>query len=277
MSRSAADGRDRDPMTKRKSVGSRPDVDLRVGTSGWTYDDWVGKFYPENVKGPARLEFYVTQFNAVEINATFYRLPTATMVEAWNRRMPPDFHLAVKGSRRITHLKRLQDCRAEFQEFLWRVSPLKQLRVILWQLPPSFRPDLACLEAFLALVAEESATLPHVRHALEFRHTTWWEAGAENLLRQYRVAFVAVSHPRLPDRIVNTADFLYLRFHGLGRQLYRYHYSLEELQPWVEGVTQAIQAGTIGTVYAFFNNDYDAHAVENARTFRNMLEKALNP
>lgn len=262
-------------MAKRKLAAPGPQVDVRVGTSGWTYDDWVGKFYPEGLKGPARLEFYVTQFNAVEINATFYRLPTATMVEAWNKRMPTDFHVAVKGSRRITHLRRLQDCRAELQEFLRRVSPLKQMRVILWQLPPSFRPDLASLEAFLALLAEEAAAVPHVRHALEFRHTTWWEAGAEDLLRQYRVGFVAVSHPRLPGRIVNTADFLYLRFHGLGRQLYRYHYSPEELEPWVQGVAEAVRNGAVAAVYAFFNNDYDAHAVENARAFREMLQRAL--
>ena len=262
-------------MGKRQSAQQNVQIDLRIGTSGWTYDDWSGKFYPEDIKGPARLEFYATQFNAVEINATFYRLPTASMVTGWNRRMPPDFHVAVKGSRRITHLKRLQDCQAELREFIGRVAPLQQLRVILWQLPPSFRPDLPCLESFFALLRDEAAAIPHVRHALEFRHASWWDAEAEKLLQQHQIAFVAVSHPRLPDSIISTTDFLYLRFHGLGRQLYRYDYSPEELQPWVERVVAAIRTSSVRTVYAFFNNDYDAHAVENARVFRDLLAQAL--
>ncbi len=154
-------------MGKRQTAQKSVQNDLRIGTSGWTYDDWSGKFYPEDIKGPARLEFYATQFNAVEINATFYRLPTASMVTGWNRRMPPDFHVAVKGSRRITHLKRLQDCQAELREFIGRVAPLQQLRVILWQLPPSFRPDLPCLESFFALLRDEAAAIPHVLPELQ--------------------------------------------------------------------------------------------------------------
>ena len=197
------------------------------------------------------------------------------MITGWNRRMPDDFHVAAKGSRRITHLKRLHDCQAELREFVERVAPLRQLRVILWQLPPSFRPDLPRLESFLTFLKEEATAIPHVRHALEFRHASWWDAEAAKILRQHQIAFVAVSHPRLPDEIISTTDFLYLRFHGLGRQLYRYDYSQEELQPWVERVVQAAKTFPVRTVYAFFNNDYEAHAVENARVFRELLGQAL--
>ncbi|MBC7352845.1 MAG: DUF72 domain-containing protein [Thermogutta sp.] len=262
-------------MGKRQPAQKSVQTDLRIGTSGWTYDDWTGKFYPEEIKGPARLEYYVTQFNAVEINATFYRLPTASMITGWNRRMPEDFHVATKGSRRITHLKRLQDCRSELREFIERAAPLRQLRVILWQFPPSFRPDLPLLESFLALLRDEAAAIPHVRHALEFRHASWWDDEVKHLLQRHRVAFVAVSHPRLPDDIISTTDFLYLRFHGLGRQLYRYDYSPEELQPWVQRVVEVIRTSPVRAVYAFFNNDYNAHAVENARIFRELLAQAL--
>src|SRR3972149_778354 len=195
-----------------------------VGTSGWTYDDWTGVFYPEDVKGSERLAFYVTKFNTVEINATFYRLPTQTMLDAWNRNLPREFHLAVKGSRIVTHLKKLSDCEESLELFLDRVKQLKTLRVILWQLPPSLHKDMKRLDRFLLQLPQD------VRHAVEFRHATWWDDDVAALLKRYEMAFVAVSHPTLPNTICPTTDFLYLRFHGLGRQLYRYDYSEREVK-----------------------------------------------
>jgi uncharacterized protein YecE (DUF72 family) len=234
-----------------------------VGTSGWTYDDWVGKFYPEGVKGSQRLVFYVTKFNTVEINATFYRLPTQKMLDAWNRRLPEGFHLVVKGSRVVTHLKKLTDCREPLEVFWERVGQLKTLRVILWQLPPSLNKDIGRLEQFLKRLPKQ------VRHAVEFRHPSWWGDDAVELLRHYHAAFVAVSHPRMPDRIDPTTDFLYLRFHGLGRQLYRYDYNDRELADWAGRVKKHLGGRT---VYAFFNNDFAANAPRNAETFRTLLQ-----
>lgn len=233
-----------------------------VGTSGWTYDDWAGTFYPEEVKGSERLAFYVTKFNTVEINATFYRLPTQAMLDAWNRRLPGDFHLVVKGSRVVTHLKKLSDCREPVEMFLERVKQLKTLKVILWQLPPSLHKDLQRLDNFLKGLPQ------NVRHAVEFRHATWWDAEVAELLKLHRAAFVAVSHPQLPDTIYPTTDFLYLRFHGLGRQLYRYDYSDEELKDWAARLEPHLGGRTL---YAFFNNDFEAHAPRNAETLRAML------
>jgi uncharacterized protein YecE (DUF72 family) len=236
---------------------------IYVGTSGWTYDDWTGPFYPDDVKGAQRLEFYAEKFNTVEVNATFYRLPTQNMIDAWNRRLGSSFHLVVKGSRLITHRKKLDDCREPLEAFSDRVLQLRRLKVILWQLPPSLHRDCERLARFLSELPGE------VRHAVEFRHESWWDEEVVALLKRHKAAFVAVSHPRLPGSIYPTGDFFYLRFHGLGEQLYRYDYSEEELGDWAARVKPHLRSRRL---YAFFNNDYEAKAPRNAAAFRALLE-----
>ncbi|RJX33927.1 MAG: DUF72 domain-containing protein [Desulfarculus sp.] len=235
---------------------------LYIGTSGWTYDDWSGVFYPPEVKGPERLAFYAQRFNSVEVNASFYRLPTPAMITAWNQRLPAGFHLVLKGSRFITHRKKLSEAAESLAAFWSRAGQLQRLKVILWQLPPGLHQDLARLEEFLQQLPRA------VRHAVELRHASWWQDGVYGLLRRYNAAFVAVSHPRLPEEVVPTADFLYLRFHGKGRNLYQYDYSKEELAAWAQRV-RPLLAGR--DLYAFFNNDYNANAPRNALAFRGML------
>lgn len=247
---------------------------LWVGTSGWTYDDWNGVFYPPDVKGSSRLDYYVTQFQAVEVNATFYRYPTANMITAWNRRMPAGFHLAVKAPRRITHVKRLEECMPDWTEFSRRIRDLHALRVILWQLPPSVGLDLPRLASFLDLL--DQSTIANVRQAFEFRHKGWWTDEVARLLEKQHAAFVAISHPTLPSEIMPTTDFLYIRFHGLGRQLYRYDYSQEELSEWVDRVVEVCRQRSVHNIYAFFNNDFEANAVKNARVFQNLLHAELS-
>jgi uncharacterized protein YecE (DUF72 family) len=237
---------------------------IYVGTSGWTYDDWTGPFYPQDVKGAHRLEFYAEKFDTVEVNATFYRLPTQNMINAWNRRLGSGFHLVLKGSRLITHLKKLADCQEPLEAFWERAAQLRRLKVILWQLPPSLHKDLERLDRFLSELPSQ------VRHAVEFRHKSWWDEEVAALLERHKAAFVAVSHPRLPDTIYPTTDFLYLRFHGLGSQLYRYDYSDEELADWAARLQPHLRGRTL---YAFFNNDYDANAPHNAVTFRELLQQ----
>ncbi|MGA2061928.1 MAG: DUF72 domain-containing protein [Thermoguttaceae bacterium] len=251
-------------MTRTRK-GGRWTVDsgaVFIGTSGWTYNDWAEKFYPREVKGSERLAFYVTRFDTVEINATFYRLPTQTMLDAWNGRLRDGFHLVVKGSRVITHLKKLLDCRESLELFLDKVKQLRALRAILWQLPPSLGKDIDRLERFLSTLPQD------VRLAVEFRHKSWWDDEVAALLTRHGAAFVAISHPKLPNTIYPTADFLYLRFHGLDRQLYRYDYTDNELADWANRLKPYLKARVI---YAFFNNDYQANAPRNARTFRTIL------
>ncbi len=238
---------------------------VHVGTSGWTYADWRGKFYPPGIRTSQWLEYYATQFDTVEVNATFYRLPTPAMIDSWNRRLPDDFHLVVKGPRTVTHLKKLVDVDEPLQEFLARVQPLKHLKVILWQLPPSLHQDVPRLQAFLGRLPDRW------RHAIEFRHSSWWDDETVRALRAVNAAFVAVSHPELPKTIHATADFLYLRFHGEERPLYRYDYSDDELRAWADAA-RPLRRGR--ELYAFFNNDVDAHAPFNALRFRELLEAA---
>jgi len=236
---------------------------LYVGTSGWTYDDWSGSFYPEGVKGPDRLSFYAQKFNTVEVNASFYHTPTRPMIDAWNRRLGEDFHLVLKGPRTVTHLKKLRDCGEPLEMFLERALQLRTLRVILWQLPPSLHKDAARLDEFLADLPQR------VRHAVEFRHVSWWDDEVAATLARHAAAFVAVSHPSLPAAFYPTTDFLYVRFHGLGRQLYHYDYSREELTDWTSRLKPHLPNRTL---YAFFNNDYHAHAPGNAAALCELLE-----
>jgi uncharacterized protein YecE (DUF72 family) len=246
-------------------------ADIHVGTSGWTYSDWTGVFYPPDLPDSERLSYYASQFDTVEINSTFYRFPPRTMITAWNRRLPEGFHLVVKGTRRVTHFQKLVDCQEVLKAFLERVGPLRTLRVVLWQLPPSLHQDLERLEGFLQLLQREA---PGVRHAVEFRHASWWAAETAEVLRRYGAAFVAVSHPKLPPDVLPTTDFLYVRFHGLGKQLYRYNYSHQELADWVQRLLPHLGGRCL---YAFFNNDYEAFAPRNALAFRQMFETMLPP
>jgi uncharacterized protein YecE (DUF72 family) len=235
---------------------------IHVGTSGWTYDDWAGRFYPPDVKGAARLNYYAGKFDAVEVNASFYRIPTTAMVDAWNRKLAPGFHLVLKGPRTVTHLKKLRDCNKSLDSFFERALELRHLKVILWQLPPSFHRDSSRLDEFLS-------TLPgQVRHAVEFRHDSWWDDEVEKVLKRHSAAFVAVSHPRLPEEIIQTSDFLYIRFHGHGKDLYTYKYNDEELATWASRITPLLKGRSL---YAFFNNDFNANAVNNAISFRNQM------
>lgn len=244
-----------------------PTGEVHVGTSGWTYDDWRGRFYPAGVRGPERLAYYARFFDTVEVNASFYRVPTETMVRSWNARLPADFHLVLKGTRLVTHVRRLADCHEELAFFFERTRALRRLRVVLWQLPPSLRRDVALLEGFARRLPD------HVRHAVEFRHVSWWEEQVADLLARRNIAFVAVSHPRLPDRIFARTDLVYVRFHGL-RRLYDDEYTDEELAEWARRL-DAVRAGR--SVYAFFNNDPGAAAVRNAQQLRELLANGPPP
>jgi uncharacterized protein YecE (DUF72 family) len=239
-----------------------------VGTSGWTYEDWNGIFYPPGVRGADRLTFYTEKFDTVEVNATFYRFPHQNAINAWNQRLPEHFHLVVKGHRSVTHYRKLVDCDEVLQAFLERVRPLKRLKVVLWQLHPSLHRDLDRLENFLRKLPD------WVRHAVEFRHPSWWADDTAGLLSRHRAAFVAVSHPKLPPDVIVTTDFLYVRWHGLGPELYKYNYSDQELANWADRLGPHLPGRTL---YAFFNNDYDGHAINNAMAFSSLISKPRAP
>lgn len=235
---------------------------LYIGTSGWSYDEWVGEFYPEGTGKSDFLEYYVDQFNTAEVNATFYRLPFENMVKGWRKKAPDDFVYSIKGNRRITHYNKMQDIDEYLDRFLSRVGQLEAvLRTIFWQFPPSFEKDTERLESFLQKLPEDQ------QFAFEFRHTSWLDAEIYDLLRENNAAIVWQSSRKFPDDCTPTADFIYIRFHGLTG--YTYSYDPAELEPWAEIIQNQLEEGRVAQAY--FNNT-GGNAPECAR----MLEEMLN-
>lgn len=234
---------------------------IRIGTSGWSYKEWAGGFY-RGLKSSEQFHYYTTRFSTVEINATFYRLPALKTVHGWREQAPPGFVFAVKGSRFITHIKRLDDLGRSVSTFVRRVQPLgEKLGPLLWQLPPSFRPDFPRLEEFLRRLPKAFS------HAIEFRHPDWMREETFNLLRKHNAAFVSVSSLQMPQNFSVTADFIYLRFHGLeGRA--RHDYTPVELEPWAEHLRAQATAGK--GAFAYFNNDVNVRAPHNAQLLRQL-------
>jgi uncharacterized protein YecE (DUF72 family) len=237
-----------------------------IGTSGWVYKHWDKSFYPSDWPKPHQFLFYAQHFPTVEINATFYRLPGESMVEGWREKAPDGFVYAVKGSRFITHIKRLKDPPPALEKYFDRIAPLgEHIGPILWQLPPNFerKPEN---EERVQIFLE---TLPgRYRHALEFRHPSWIVPETMTALRRFNVANVWLSSSRMPMDFTETADFVYLRFHGLEAGA-AHDYSDDELEPWAAQLNKVAKAGRPAFVY--FNNDWNIRAPLNARTLMDMV------
>jgi uncharacterized protein YecE (DUF72 family) len=236
-----------------------------IGTSGWMYKHWRGPFYPPGLNMRVWLERYSETFDCVEVNASFYRLPSRETFVSWAQRTPPDFRFAVKGSRFITHLKRLTDPGEHVPLFFERASGLgDKLGPVLWQLPPNFSRNDERLSAFLE-------TLPSsVCHAMEFRHPTWLHPDVYNLLRQHKVALVIPDHPKLPKELVLTTNWTFVRFHHAPTQ--DGNYPGEIIEQWASWCRQQLAEGV--DVWAFFNNDWHAFALANAQMLREAIDGA---
>jgi uncharacterized protein YecE (DUF72 family) len=239
---------------------------VRVGTSGWSYGHWAGDFYPSGLPARDQLPFYAARFPTVEINATFYRLPSESTVKAWRERVPPGFVFAVKGSRLITHQRRLLGIDDSLALFLSRTALLGEaLAVVLWQLPPSQQIDTGLLDRFLGGLPSGT------RHAVEFRHRSWLVEEAFSVLRAHGAAHVHVSSDQLPADLTTTADFVYVRFHGLSAHAGAY--PEEVLAPWAAFLDE--QRGAGRDAYAYFNNDAWGHAPRDAARLRELLARSL--
>jgi len=246
--------------------------ELRIGTSGWTYADWRGSFYPEDLKQKEFLRYYSRHFSTTEINYSFYHLPKTTTYQNWAALVPGDFLFAVKASRFITHIKRLEGVEEAWQTFLERAAVLeKRLGPILLQFPPSFKERMDLLNHFLRLSGE----LTRARLAFEFRHASWFSPDVLEALHEFGAALVIAQSERYPQApCVPTADFVYLRFHGPG-QLFASRYSEAQLRPWAERIRGWLREGR--TVYAYFNNDFHGHAIANARQLARLAGAAEVP
>jgi len=235
-----------------------------IGTSGWHYEHWRGRFYPEQLPKAKWLGFYADHFTTVEVNNSFYRLPSENAFANWYGNSPANFIFAVKVSRFITHIKRLKNTEEAVEKFISRAKLLKdKLGPMLYQLPPNMHRNDEVLESFLS-------TLPQgFKHVFEFRHQSWFEDRVLETLHKYNVGFCIFDMPYLDCPLVATADFAYISFHG-STELYSSGYSDEELAHWVKRLKDL--ATNLKEVYIYFNNDAGAFAVKNAMTLGNYLE-----
>jgi uncharacterized protein YecE (DUF72 family) len=237
---------------------------VHIGCSGWNYPHWRERIYPKGLPQRRWLEHYAGLFGTVEINNTFYRLPRREAVAAWVSASPPGFLFAVKASRYLTHVKRLQDMGRGVERFYERIEPLlhsQKMGPVLWQLPPTFRRDDERLAGALA-------QLPPGRHCFEFRHESWFVDETYELLRRHRAALVIGDHPQRPWQSHEvTADWTFIRFH-YGHRGRNGNYSERELEEWarrIEGWRAAAE------VFAYFNNDWEGYAVRNGLWLRSRL------
>jgi len=240
---------------------------IRIGCSGWNYAHWRhGVFYPERCPPARWLRYYAQFFDTVELNNTFYRLPRTSAVARWVADSPADFVFAVKVSRYVTHIKRLVDTDKHLPLLLGRLEPLlrsPKLGPLLWQLPPTFKRDDERLATALA------AFPPTLRHAVEFRHESWFAPEVIALLRAHNVALVIADRPEIASFQTHelTADFAFVRFHHGSRGL-RGNYSESELDEWAERIRGW---GDRGDVFAYYNNDWEGFAPRNALGLKERL------
>jgi uncharacterized protein YecE (DUF72 family) len=240
---------------------------VRVGCSGWNYDDWRGRLYPEGLAKSRWLEGYAEEFDTVEVNSTFYRLPSRDAVARWAEQTPSGFLFAAKASRYLTHVRRLRDVGGGIARMNERVEPLAaagKLGPVVWQLPPNFRRDDERLEGLLLLLRSG-------RHCIEFRHESWFNGEVYARLRDAGVALVIADHPKWPFQAHElTAEWTLVRLHH-GHRGRRGNYSRTELEEWARRIRR--WRGRT-EVLVYLNNDWEGFAVENARTLRRLLLRA---
>jgi len=246
--------------------------DLFFGTSGWSYKEWVGPFYP---KAQRMFSYYARFFNTAEINSTFYQYPSSASIHGLDRASPRGFVFSAKLPRVITHEKRLgpdlmvKNDLVRFLELLEPLAARGRLGCILIQLPPSFayERDRENFEAFLEMLPKD------YEFAAEFRNHSWMRNETWKMLEKHGVAYCIVDEPLLPPEVHVTADFAYFRWHGKGAApWYDYEYNNDELREWVSHVEEA--RGMVDKVYGYFNNHFHGYAVENCIEILEMLNEA---
>lgn len=226
-----------------------------VGTSGYSYKEWKGSFYPPDLPESAMLRYYGARFKTVEINNTFYRMPSSSMLGRWPEQVPADFTFVLKASQRITHVKRLKDATSEVAYFYGSASVLgEQLGPVLFQLPPYMRKDLSRLTDFLAVLG------PGRRAAFEFRHVSWYEDEVYELLQAHGAALCIADTDEHRCPFVVTADWGYLRLRGTD-------YPGAELQAWADRV----QAQGWSDAYVFFKHEEAGRGPQLAAEFIELL------
>ena len=237
---------------------------IRVGTSGWSYDHWRGSFYPEDLPDERRLEYYAKHFQSVEINNSFYHLPDQETLHQWRNIVPDDFLFTAKGSRYITHMKKLKDPGRSVTAFLERISLLeKKLGPILFQLPPRWRFNEQRLAAFLDALSRK------FRYAFEFRDRSWLNDKTYEMLSEHDAAFCIYELAGFLSPREVTTDFVYVRLHGPGGP-YQGSYDSRALLGWAGAFSTWLAQGR--NIYCYFDNDQAGYAAKNALGLQAMLQ-----
>ncbi len=236
---------------------------LHIGTSGGHYKHWRGPFYPEKLPAAKMLEFYAGRFDTVEVNNSFYHLPLETGLENWRESTPAGFHFAVKGSRYLTHMKKLKDPEPGVEKFFARVDLLgRKLGPVVFQLPPWWEADPERLEGFL------QALPPRRRYAFELRNETWRTEEIYRILRRHNAAFCVFEIAGVFSGMELTADFTYVRLHG-PEGAYQGSYGKKSLETWAARIRDWRR--DLKAVYIYFDNDQAGFAPKNALELKALI------
>lgn len=231
-----------------------------IGTSGYNYPEWRGSFYPERFPSARMLPYYAERFRSVEINYTFYRMPTASLLAGWAETTPADFRFTLKAPQRITHVARLRGCAPDLDAF-WRAATAlgPKFGTLLFQLPPAFKKDLATLDAFLRLLS------PATRPAFEFRHPSWHDAEVFDCLRSHGAALCVADSGKLSTPVVVTAPHAYFRLRDEG-------YRDDDIVRWADTIRRATAA--CEDVFVYFKHEEQGLGPAFASRLRERLEEA---
>lgn len=253
-------------ITAKTNPASQNHSVFFVGTSGWTYEHWKGRFYPQDLPKKAWFDYYAREFQAVEVNATFYRSFTDQTYQNWKQRAPQGFIYVLKAARLITHRKYLLDVDEDIRTFYQSCLLLQdKFGMILLQVAPNTPYDLTRLQGALSAFSDPKSV------AVEFRHSEWLNPNTMSLLRSLGATICNVDSPqqRITDNL--TSDRAYLRLHGRHRW-YVYNYSEAELMEIAELAQNLLQKGA-KRVYIFLNNDFKGYAPFNAMRLRDLLKE----
>ena len=237
--------------------------DIRIGTSGFHYKHWKGPFYPPGTPAGGMLDQYLQHFDTVELNNSFYRLPTPEAFDCWRDSTPPNFVFAVKASRFLTHNKKLKDPENALDNLLPRATRLgKKLGPILFQLPPHWQVNVERLENLLEVLPRD------LRYAFECRDLSWMTPKVQQVLSRFNAAFCIYELAGYHSPINVTSDFAYVRLHGPADRKYQGSYSDDRLQVWARQIED--WAKELKAVYVYFDNDQAGYAAQNALSLKRL-------
>lgn len=235
---------------------------VHIGCSGYNYREWKGLFYPEDLPQSKWLDFYCQQYNTVEINASFYKMPTIKSLTTWYKKTPDNFLFSLKANREITHYKKFVQTQNLVTEFynIALVGLKNKIACILFQFPPSFSYTPEVLDRIISQLD------PSFKNVLEFRNATWWNEDVYATLKAHKLIFCTTSYPGLPEEFIQTAESVYLRLHG-NTELYKSNYSDSEL----EFFSSSIKSAKIKDSFIYFDNTWGGNAIGNAHTMQKLM------